>query len=216
LIEPYFEPYIGSHFSDTRLMVLSESAYDWKEGKKLITPPPAHPTRSLEHAMANIETCATYFVSMSRALCGARKPTKAEMKAAWGQCAYTIFVQSTVGAGARKRPTGRQFKDAGPPFLSVLERLRPGKVIVTGIQLWKSMPNTAVQLGNDLQAYKLGDGTLVWCLAVPHPSNSRVGFRWQDVNETIGSFRSKNLPLRYKGPGGIDEHERVKEPSPAI
>jgi hypothetical protein len=196
-VKPYFKPYIGSRYSTTKLMILSESAYDWLEGRKQVTPPPTHPRQSLLWAIATFSQRRGYFVGMSRAICGTRIPTHKEMKAAWSEYAYTIFVQGTVGQGARRRPTAKQFRDAGPPFFSVLEKLRPRKVIVTGTDLWKSMPNTSVQFRDDLQAYGLADGTLVWCLAFPHPSNSTVGFRWQDVNERIRVFRLEKLPLRY-------------------
>jgi hypothetical protein len=197
-MKPYFQPFVGSRFKTTRMMILSESAYDWKMGRKTISPPPAHPTQSLRYAIATFEGRRGYFKSMGRAICGTRTPSEKDLDAAWSEYAYTIFVQSTVGQGARRRPSAKQFRDGGPPFLSVLERLRPRKVIVTGIELWNSMPYTAVQFRNDLQAYSLTDGTLVWCLALPHPSNSTVGFKWEEANQKIRSFRSDELPLRFK------------------
>jgi hypothetical protein len=131
--KPYFKPYIGSRYSATKLMILSESAYDWLNGRKLVTPAPTHPTQSLRWGIAPDGRRRGYFIGMSRAICGARIPTHKEMKAAWSEYAYTIFVQSTVGQGARRRPTAKQFTDDGSPFLSVLEKLRPRKVIVTGM-----------------------------------------------------------------------------------
>jgi hypothetical protein len=58
------------------------------------------------------------------------------------------------------------------------------------------MPHTYVQRRDGLEAYRLSDGTLVWCLPLPHPSNSRVGFKWDKIGERIRRFKSAKLPLR--------------------
>lgn len=140
-------------------------------------------------------TRARYFTSISRALCGKKRPTAKERREAWNKCAYTIFVQGSVGLGAARRPSHKQFKDAGTHFLALIERVRPLKVIVTGTTLWKNMPKTSVKR-RDIEAYKLSDGTLVWCLAVPHPANRTTGFNWKTVGKSIQRFISAKLPLR--------------------
>ena len=193
--QPYFKPWYGKHSGTTKLLILSESAYDWLgDDGKPCTPSRTHPKESL---LSNIRHFgeARYFTQMSRALCGAESPTVEQMQNAWNEYVYSIYVQGTVGLGARSRPTPKQFRDAGPHFLKLIENTRPLKVIVTGTTLWNKMPRTSLYR-RELEAYRLSDGTLVWCLAVPHPSNRTVGFDWKRVRDSILRFRSIKLPRR--------------------
>jgi len=196
---PYFKPCIGKKFSAKKLLILSYSAYSWRDDHgKVQTPQRSHPKDSLGWAFEDFRNgdYRRYFTGMSRALCRCKSFAVEEAKKVWDECAYTIYIQRTVGLGARTKPTSEQFKNAGPHFLTLIEKIRPSKVIVTGKTMWNQMPRTSVYRGADLQAYKLSDGTLVWCLAVPHPSNSTVGFQWKKVGESIRRFRSAKLPLR--------------------
>jgi uracil-DNA glycosylase len=120
------------------------------------------------------------------------------MTEAWNEYAYTIFVQGTVGFGARIRPSKEQWEDAKRHFRALIEEIRPTRVIVTGKDMWNRHMEgcDGPHLSDDLQAYRLKDGSLVWCLAVPHPSNTKQGFRWELVGESIRKFRSEKLPLR--------------------
>jgi len=46
----YFKPWIGGSYSNTKVLVLSESAYSWPDGDgNIVDPPPSHPTKSLLH-----------------------------------------------------------------------------------------------------------------------------------------------------------------------
>jgi hypothetical protein len=195
----FFKPWIGRNYGDTRVLVLSESAYSWRDDSgKINDPAPTHPTNSLLH-WTNPDRFGEqkYFTAVSRALCGAKTPTSEGLAQAWSECAYTIFVQRTVGLGSRSRPSPSQWKEAPEHFLRLIEEIRPLKVIVTGLGMWKDhMPHTFDQRGDDLQAYRLSDGALVWCLALPHPSNSRVGFKWEEIGERIRHFKKTKLPLR--------------------
>lgn len=196
---PYFRPWKGSNYESTRLLILSESAYSWRENGKRVDPGPSHPTfqilRSMENFGKQKDQIAKYYKAMSRALCNKEDPTYDELFRAWSDWAYSIFVQSTVGLGPENRPTNEQFIDAKPYFRSLLERIRPNKIVVTGKTMWNQMPDCdGLRLCDDLQAYKLSDGALVWCLALPHPS--RGIFQWKWAGEYIRTFRSIKLPLR--------------------
>jgi len=193
----YFKPWRGKKFRSTRLLIVSESAYDWLEGGKRCTPLPIHPRATV---LENIkDPHVKYFSQLTRALCGNGFPSVDDRRKAWSECAYTIFVQSAVGLGPG-RPTHEQFQEAGPPFLKLIERIRPWKVIVTGKDLWRNMPNTSAHHRGKLEAYRLRDGTLVWCLPLPHPANRTTGFNWRRVNKEIRWFKSLRLPRRnYAG-----------------
>lgn len=193
----FFKPYKGNKFSATKLLVLSYSAYSWRDRSgKVHTPQPSHPKKSLQWSLDEGPSKPRYFAGMSRALCGCKAPTSKEARKAWNEYAYTIYIQRTIGLDPRSKPTHKQFEEAGPAFLALIEKLRPLKVIVTGKTMWNKMPRTSAHRGNNVQAYTLPDGTLVWCLAIPHPSNSTEGFNWKKVSENIRRFRAAKLPRR--------------------
>lgn len=192
----YFKPFIGKKFKTTKVLILSESAYDWPgDDGKVRTPSHTHPKDSLLGSIDEPEKRG-YFTIMSRALCGSKSPTEKDKTKAWNGYAYTIYVQGSVGLGPDSKPTPKQFRDARPQFFALIEKIRPLKVIVTGKNMWNRMPRTYTHRGNDLQAYKLSDGTLVWCLAVPHPANRTEGFNWKRVSRSIRRFRAAKLPRR--------------------
>jgi hypothetical protein len=197
LSKPFFKPWCGKNYENTKILILSESAYSWEENGKVWHPSPSHPTKSLLHWINHFEK-RTYYRSLSQALCNSEKPTIEQALNEWNNVAYTIFVQSTVGIGARKRPSSAQWKEAKQHFLNLIERISPKKVIVTGLDMWnKHMPGCNGPHRTDyIQAYKLTDGSLVWCLAIPHPSNSTWGFRWDKIGKQINDFKQLTLPTK--------------------
>jgi hypothetical protein len=119
---PYFKPCIGKKFSTKKLLILSYSAYSWRAGHgKVHTPRRSHPKDSLLWAFEGFreQQYQRYFTGISRALCGCERFAVEEAKKAWNECAYTIYIQRTVGLGARSKPTSEQFKNAGPHFLAL-------------------------------------------------------------------------------------------------
>jgi hypothetical protein len=194
--EPYYEPWIGKDYERFRVLIMSESAYDWLgDDGEINTPQRSHAKAGIPWHIANFGQ-NQYFKSLNRALCGKLTPSAEEMEGAWDGLAYTIFVQESVGRGAGKRPKSHQWQDAGPHFLALLENIRPLKVMVTGKDMWEMMPDTALRLLDELQAYRLLNGELVWCLALPHPANRRGGFKWETIWESIRLFRETSFPER--------------------
>ena len=195
----YFKPWIGKKFGETKLLIMSESAYSWRDKDgKVVDPPPSHPTDQVLHWIDHFGE-QKYYTTMGRALCGTNIPTNDKLKRVWNECAYTIFVQGTVGEGWNSRPSETQWKNAALHFIPLIEKIRPLKVIVTGKTMWNGyMPDcNGPHLSDDIQSYKLSDDTLVWCLAVHHPSR---GIRWEEVGEKIRVFRS----IKCGGPGCSD------------
>lgn len=73
---PYFKPWIGEKYSTTKLLILSESAYDWRDDEgELRTPLCTHPKASLLWSIKNFRE-VRYFTQMNRALCGSEIPAQ--------------------------------------------------------------------------------------------------------------------------------------------
>jgi hypothetical protein len=194
----YFKPWLGENYGKTKTLILGESAYGWRDKNgRIWHPSPSAPKKSLFYWLKHLEK-RNYFSSMSKVLCKTDHPTTEQAKREWNEYAYAIYVQGTVGEGARKRPSSLQWECAAHLLLRLIENLRPLKIIVTGLDMWNHhMPGcNGPHLRDDLQAYKLSDGTLVWCLALPHPANTRQGFKWEKIGESIRQFESAKLPLR--------------------
>ncbi len=193
--KPFFSPWIGENYNVERVLVMSESTYDWiGEDGENYTPQPSHAQDSIPWHIENFRH-NRYFTALNRALCGQYEPSSQRMQQAWDGYAYTIFVQESVGQGPGIRPTPEHWHQAGLHFLSLIEEIRPQKVIVTGGEMWKQMPECSLHMLDDLQAYRLLDGTLVWCLALPHPANRITGFNWAEIAETIRLFKATEFPL---------------------
>lgn len=190
----YFQPWIGSNYPSHRTVILSESTYDWRDGRKWMKPQPNHPSIGVERTIEGHEA-GRYFRQLTRALCDCDEPTREQKESRWNEFAYSVYIQESVGRSARNRPTKRQWKEALEMFPEQLRTIspKPRKLIVTGTTTWNQMPTTVLQLTPELQAFDF-DGELLWCLAVPHTANRTKGFRWKDVGMSIRTFMTLPFP----------------------
>ncbi len=136
-----------------------------------------------------------YFTSITRAICDNEEPLIDERKTAWQQYAYAIYVPGSVGEGPGVRPDTAMWSAAKEQFLNLIDELKPDKILVTGYELWKKMPETDCYMTDRLQAYCIrSTGHLAWCLALPHPANRTEGFNWAVVGKQIKLFREASFP----------------------
>lgn len=192
-----YHPRIGPGYPNSRLLVVSESAYSWTEdgGPELIHPGPDHPSKTIEYAIAEFDNRLGdgFLRRATQALAGKRSPSLKERHAAWDVCAYTIYVQDTVGDGPRQRPTIKMFQAAQNVFLQLINRLEPRLIVIFGLDAWAQFPESQVHLVRDLQAYRLSSGQLSWCLALEHPASLKwIG--WKNANEAIKLFQTIAFP----------------------
>lgn len=193
-----YRPFCGAAFPQTRLLLVSESAFSWYDEVtgELMHPNEQHPRIEIEHIIENFDTFPDSFLRrLTMALAGMARPSKSERQLAWDQCAYTIYVQGSVGDAARQRPIAEMFEASKQPFLHLLNELQPKRVVVVGLEAWKNMPNCEVFLTRDVQAYRLNTGDLVWCMALGHTA----GYEWPGwatAHDAIDVFRGLNLPSR--------------------
>lgn len=208
MITSPYRPWIGDNYAKTRFLVLGESAYQWDEDGQLLDPSEGHPEEMVEWAINDFDRIrkTTYFGKITRALCGKLDPTIKERKAAWDNCAYSIYVPGSVGYGPRTRPTSEQWQEAKKLFPQLIDLLRPGparelvrpsQILVTGYGAWENMMECVAKLTDELQACRFGgpDSELTWCLAVPHPTAPHEGTGWQDISQQIALFRAITFPL---------------------
>jgi hypothetical protein len=182
------EPWIGSQFKKTRVLILSESIYSWYWGARLCHPPIDHHRRQVEIAINGTGKKRGYFHAMSKVLTALVNSSPEQRQKVWSGYALAPYIPMSIGIGARARPTRAHWHEGSRHFRGLLEKLRPAKIVVTGLTTWNQMPHTQVQRGKFVQAYRLGDGSLVWCLALPHPSNKKDGFKWQQVQRRLQKF----------------------------
>jgi hypothetical protein len=199
-MKAFYKPWIGSEYRAGGLLVLSESAYGTPEDGW--SPKPNHPSENtvrywVYKRFEDRGREAPYMAAITRALCLEKYPGLAERKLAWEKIAYSIYVQRPL-KDVHQRPTSEDFTESGKPFLELLEDLRPRRVVMTGYQMWSHMPDTQIQIHDYKQAYRLKDGTLVWCLAVPHVQSRKEGhrFRWEDIGQRIRDFVAEALPMQ--------------------
>ncbi len=113
----------------------------------------------------------------------------------WGSCAFTNYVQGTVGKGAGARPTSQMWGQEQDPFLKLLEKLRPHRIIVLSKTAWSKMPERKMFRHEDLQAFGLADGSLVWAKAMVHPC-ARNSLPWQTYAKAFAQFNTLQLPAK--------------------
>jgi len=192
----YFLPWIGDQyaqgFQGRRFLILGESHYDtWDDGDGLGAR--KHElsqtfTRECIREVIGRTSGAQFFRYVEQILVdenrqGGWAPSGGSRL--WHCVAFYNFVQSAIEGTAKTPPSREQFRGSFGPFLAVMERLRPERVLVCGKRLWNAMGPTSDQLTQDLQAYRLSCGMKVWCRAIKHPSKF---CRWRQLHGEVLNF----------------------------
>jgi len=103
----------------------------------------------------------------------------------WSCSAFYNFVQETVGAGPRERPTDEMWRKAGAALEEVLIEHKPGFVLVLGKRLWEELPlpseqGPAVTLPNGKSKDSLlycHDAGYAFTFGIPHPASFGWSYR---------------------------------------
>ena len=172
------KPWKGKQYDLGRLLIHRESTYSWRENGEIQHPTEDHATGSVEWTIEHFDQAARTMKMISRALAGEEYPIAQRLQFVWNRVAFTNYIEGTVGAGARLRPTQQMWDDAKLKFRPLLEELRPRRIIVLGLDLWSKMPDADFDLTDPVQGYRLEDGTLAMCHQVLHPAG---GFSWRQL-----------------------------------
>jgi hypothetical protein len=191
-----FSTWIGSNYKSTRLLILGESAYEWKTGDgKIHTPKRNHSQLVAKGAISGRYTAAPFTRTVTRALCGKYHPNKSKRDTAWNSIAFTNYIQTPVPY-PRKRPTAKQWNAAPGDFLRLLETWthhepQPTRIIVIGASSWSNMPDTAIKISEMVQAYLIRS-SVVMCWALKH---TRAGLSWKELANILHFALPSGLPL---------------------
>jgi hypothetical protein len=112
-----FQPWIGSQYADTRLLILGASAYSWWENDELQDPSPQHSVEMVRWATETFPNCGRFFGMVSRALARKETPDRDCLKILWDRVAFTNYVSVTVGDGPRIATTATMWEAAKRDFL---------------------------------------------------------------------------------------------------
>ena len=117
-----YEPWIGTNYCDTGLLVLGESAYSWWEEDELRHPTPDHSLRAVTEVIANFDEATRFFKLITRALANEEQPSEGRVKSVWNRVAFSNYVDGTIGQGPRTRPSEEMWAAAKERFLKDLYR----------------------------------------------------------------------------------------------
>ncbi|WP_163391877.1 hypothetical protein [Enterovibrio norvegicus] len=173
----YFQPWVGSNYEDgfvdgKKVLILGESHYEWQENQIL------EPTLTCDCIKGQFSggTTKQFWTNIALSLLG-YIPNKDQREEFWNSVAFSNYIQSSVGRGARTRPTKEQWLKGKETFFELLEARQPQIVVVLGYELWGNLPESGVR-GKDLTlqprnrhwAYQLTNGANVYALGFKHPS----------------------------------------------
>ena len=189
-----FLPWIGKKYEEgfhgRRLLVLGESHYDEWEGEKHFLG--SNFTRECIQEVIARDPGAVFWPRLEQALLNETRNNGWPPNGGpplWDKLAFYNFVQSPISGGPRVRPSWKAFQESRRPFRSVLEQLRPDRVLVCGKRLRNGMepiPPGEDYLHGDVQAYRFADGTKVCYLATVHPSSG--SYSWSRLHSVIMAF----------------------------
>ncbi len=176
------EPWVGAEYWKTGLLLLGESVYLLEKDGVLVDRGPRHAIHLVEDCFDNPHLFRGFIATVSRGICGVPDPSPTHLREAWSRVAFTNYVATPVGIGASTRPSEPQWAAAKAEFPALLERLKPRRIIVLGKTMWSRMPGVDLMYTDDVQGYRLSDGSMAVCWALHHPSR---GLSWRTLAAVI-------------------------------
>jgi hypothetical protein len=196
------KPYIGPHFASTRLLLLGESAYSWKNNKGEIEHPSAdHPTEQVNGIIAKFDDPVQPFMqTLSRALANDFTPSPERLMYVWSRVAFANFVPGTVGIFGETdtlRPSPQDWERGKSEFYALLEEVKPLRMMVLGLEAWENLPGAYLGEERGAMAFRLSTGELCWCLPLRHPSAKNCPTTWKQLAAAIYFA----FPDQFREPG---------------
>jgi len=180
------KPHLGKGYKPGGLMILGESHYPYDEYGDGSVYKPKGETHCVQHIRWLIskyhsdEWIPPFDVCLSKALTGSEKPTCDQLRVAWRNVGFANYIGGSTDDS--KRPKSQQFKASKAMFRGWLNEYKPGHVLVCGKTTWNNLPDVdEASEGEDVNAYRLNDGSYAICVAIRHPSR----WHWTKVRDGI-------------------------------
>lgn len=109
-----WEPWVGSGYGERCLLLLGESCYNWtSNGSEVLNyPQDDHPSIIVRDSqIAPLEGSST-MIKLTQAICKVANPSIQQATDEWNKVAFTNYVPTTVGDGAKMRPRTSAWKQA--------------------------------------------------------------------------------------------------------
>ncbi|MDP9412902.1 MAG: hypothetical protein M3Q08_02170 [Pseudomonadota bacterium] len=166
-----FKPWTGSNFHETRLLILGESAYSWREEGELCHPSENHSIDLVETTIDELNS-VPLMAKITRALAAEESPSKERRQFVWDRVAFTNFVQESVGEGAGTRPRKAMWREAAKSLVVLLNDLKPRRMIALGKTMYEyHLPEDGdIYLTDNVHAYQLNNGQVCLYTGIIHPS----------------------------------------------
>ena len=166
-----WQPWIGSRFSERRILLLGESCYDWEDEHGVrFEPKPNHPVEVIEAVRRNPKHGAATIKKLTRAVCRTETPTASQSAERWDCFAFTNYVPISAGFGPKVKPTEAAWAQAEKEWPLLLKAIQPKAILVLGKGLWGYMPTTQRVESKNVQGYSIEGADIAMCCAVQHPS----------------------------------------------
>ena len=167
-----WQPWIGSQFAESRILLLAESCYDWQDKTgEWVFAKSNQPVENIEAVRVNPTDGAKTIKTLTRAICSSDRPISEQSSARWDRFAYTNYVPVSVGRGATVRPTKEAWSQAEQEWPFLLAHIQPKAILVLGKGLWGYMPETQDVRTKNIQAFAVPGAEMAWCFAVQHPAH---------------------------------------------
>jgi hypothetical protein len=224
----YFTPFVGDEYDKglvdgVRVLLLGESHYGIASGEEGCGRDcTQYNFDGYTDESCDIDNQHQFFKKLPRIV--ARNPaiTAPESAAAWRRVAFSNFVQEFVGANARMRPSGQQWKQGQLALAELAKKLRPNVILVLGAQLWNHITEGQSSNENPIAAER--HERSVWLIDngsgfarsswIYHPSTnyeslqSAIGvfaelLRRAAASEPVGRRKGEESPLAKQQ---VDDH----------
>jgi hypothetical protein len=199
-VEPHFQPFEGSSYRTPtlfpgRLLILGESHY-LGEPEKDNTPDFTQRILrkvAADHLMTKWKT--PYFRNLFYVFTGKsnRAVEQEDWETFWESIAFYNYVQSARLTHGRMRPNRDEWQEANAPFRTVLSRLQPELILITGTGLLghvSAMDGVHERKERPGIWIPNGDNTFAYARCIYHPSSVRFAGARPECREIVDELRT--------------------------
>jgi hypothetical protein len=178
--EPHFLPWVGPSFGtgplgERRLLLLGEAHYSDDPADDI-----PGLTKDVVSRVENNKQKLPFFTKAAQVVGRASGLAATEdSRDVWASVAFYNFVPQMAASAARVRPTPEMWKAGGAPFATVLDDVRPARVLVLGADVWNHLSgqflagwtSQPITVGQPIFQWSGPDGRGIITTWIDHPSS---------------------------------------------